>query len=414
MPEIAYPDSVKRGAFFQTALREVSSLGGVTGAAVTSNLPASNVDNEKTLFTIQGRAALQANEVPAADFQTISGDYFSLLKIPLIAGRFFTEADNATGARVAIISRTMANRFWPARDPLGQRLKLGAADSAEPWLTVVGIVGDARQNWWNPATFPVLYLPYLQSSRSSFRFVFRVASNPTSYALAARSAIAQVDPEIPVTELKTLKTEVQDSIAIVHIMGILMAIFAVVALLLSSIGVYGILAENVAQRTHDFGIRFALGANPRDGSICFWNCFGEFADLGAACRTSHRCRTSRRVFSGAPRTSRRSHGGAEVRVTVGVFFFSGNCPSAWLVPGSNSTRRSRRLPGLERFGLATVCNADRKVTVIHSREVAETDFHAGTFAIPGLRARPIRPRAAQAWRAHQAPRPAFCGAACSS
>jgi len=231
---------------------------------VTSNLPASNVDNEKTLFTIQGRAALQANEVPAADFQTISGDYFSLLKIPLIAGRFFTEADNATGARVAIISRTMANRFWPARDPLGQRLKLGAADSAEPWLTVVGIVGDARQNWWNPATFPVLYLPYLQSSRSSFRFVFRVASNPTSYALAARSAIAQVDPEIPVTELKTLKTEVQDSIAIVHIMGILMAIFAVVALLLSSIGVYGILAENVAQRTHDFGIRFALGANPRD------------------------------------------------------------------------------------------------------------------------------------------------------
>ena len=264
LPEIAYPDSVKRGAFFQTALREVSSLGGVTGAAVTSNLPASNVDNEKTLFTIQGRAALQANEVPAADFQTISGDYFSLLKIPLIAGRFFTEADNATGARVAIISRTMANRFWPARDPLGQRLKLGAADSAEPWLTVVGIVGDARQNWWNPATFPVLYLPYLQSSRSSFRFVFRVASNPTSYALAARSAIAQVDPEIPVTELKTLKTEVQDSIAIVHIMGILMAIFAVVALLLSSIGVYGILAENVAQRTHDFGIRFALGANPRD------------------------------------------------------------------------------------------------------------------------------------------------------
>ena len=264
MPEIAYPDSVKRGAFFQTALREVSSLGGVAGAAVTSNLPASNVDNEKTLFTIQGRAALQANEVPAADFQTISGDYFSLLKIPLIAGRFFTEADNATGARVAIISRTMANRFWPARDPLGQRLKLGAADSAEPWLTVVGIVGDARQNWWNPATFPVLYLPYLQSSRSSFRFVFRVASNPTSYALAARSAIAQVDPEIPVTELKTLKTEVQDSIAIVHIMGILMAIFAVVALLLSSIGVYGILAENVAQRTHDFGIRFALGANPRD------------------------------------------------------------------------------------------------------------------------------------------------------
>jgi ABC-type antimicrobial peptide transport system permease subunit len=91
-----------------------------------------------------------------------------------------------------------------------------------------------------------------------------VASNPTDYASAARRAIAQVDPEIPITELKTLATEVQDSIAIVHIMGILMAVFGIVALLLSTLGVYGILSENVAERTREFGIRFALGANPRD------------------------------------------------------------------------------------------------------------------------------------------------------
>ncbi|HKD49610.1 MAG TPA: ABC transporter permease [Candidatus Acidoferrum sp.] len=259
-----YPDSAKRNNFFQAALQRVSSLPGVFSAALTSNLPASNVDNEKTLFTIQGRPALQASEAPAADLQNISGDYFSVLKIPLIAGRFFSEADNRTAGRVAIISRTMANRFWPASDPLGQQFKLGAADSAEPWMTVVGVVGDARQNWWNPATFPVIYQPYLQSSRSSFRFVLRVASVPTSYASAARAAISQVGPEIPITELKTLETEVQDSIAIVHIMGVLMAIFGCVALLLSSIGVYGILSENVAQRTHEFGIRFALGANPRD------------------------------------------------------------------------------------------------------------------------------------------------------
>ena len=264
LPESAYPVSAKRGHFFQVALRGVSSLPGVSGAALTSNLPASNVDNEKTLFTIKGRPALQASEAPAADLQTISGDYFSVLKIPRIAGRFFTEADNATAARVAIVSRTMANRFWPGADPLGQEFKLGATDSAEPWTTVVGIVGDARQNWWNPATFPVIYQPYLQSSRSSFRFVLRTASNPTGDGSAARAAISQVDPEIPITELKTLETEVQDSIAIVHIMGVLMAIFGFVALLLSSIGVYGILSENVAQRTHEFGIRFALGANPRD------------------------------------------------------------------------------------------------------------------------------------------------------
>ena len=264
LPDSAYADNVKRVTFFQSALRGVSSLPGVSGAALTSNLPASNVDNDKTLFTIQGHPALHASEAPAADLQTISGDCFSVLKIPLIAGRFFTEADNANAARVAIISRTMASRFWPTSDPLRQRIKLGAADSGEPWMTVVGVVGDARQNWWNPATFPVIYQPYLQSSRSSFRFVLRTASNPAGYASAARATISQVDPEIPITELKTLETEVQDSIAIVHIMGVLMAIFGAVALVLSSIGVYGILSENVAQRTHEFGIRFALGANPRD------------------------------------------------------------------------------------------------------------------------------------------------------
>src|SRR5207249_10675191 len=169
----SYPDSVKRANFFVAPLGGVASLPGVSGTALTSNLPASNVDNEKTLFTIEGRPALQPSEAPAADLQTISRDYFSVLKIPLMAGRFFTEADTATAARVAIVSRTMASRFWPGSDPVGQRLQLGAADSTEPWLRVVGVVGDARQNWWNPATFPVVYRPYLQSSRSSFRFVLR-------------------------------------------------------------------------------------------------------------------------------------------------------------------------------------------------------------------------------------------------
>src|SRR5690242_19771925 len=96
-----------------------------------------------------------------------------------------SSAGKKKAARVVIISRTMATRFWPANDPLGQRFKLGAADSPEPWMTVVGVVGDARQNWWNPGTFPVIYQPYLQSSRSSFRFVLRAASSPTNNASAA-------------------------------------------------------------------------------------------------------------------------------------------------------------------------------------------------------------------------------------
>ena len=264
LSESRYPDAERLASFYQRALREVSAMPGVTEGALGTNLPASNVDSEKTLFTIQGRPTSSAAEAPSADLQTVSAGYFSALRIPLVGGRFFSEADNASATRVAVISQSMAKRVWPNTDALGQRFKLGAPDSAEPWTTVVGVVGDARQNWWNPATVPVIYQPYLQSPRDKFTFVLRVSSNPTGYGPAVRGLFSQLDPEIAVTELKTLEAEVQDSIAIVHIMGILMAVFGVVALLLSSIGLYGILSENVLQRTHEFGIRFALGAHPRD------------------------------------------------------------------------------------------------------------------------------------------------------
>jgi putative ABC transport system permease protein len=264
LPESGYPDTTKTASFFQRALQAVSSLPGVSGAALSTNLPASNVDSQKSLFTIEGRPALSTSEAPSADLQIISGDYFSVLRIPLLAGRFFSEADRADAGRVAVVSQSMASRFWSSGDALGHRFKLGAADSTDPWMTVVGVVGDARQNWWNPATIPVIYQPYLQSPRRALDFVLRVSSNPNGYASAVRGLLSQLDAEIAVTGLASLETEVQDSIAIVHIMGILMVIFGAVALLLSSIGLYGILSENVAQRTHEFGIRFALGAHPRD------------------------------------------------------------------------------------------------------------------------------------------------------
>jgi len=264
LPETTYPDPSNFLHFYQRALAAVSVMPGVSHAALASNLPASNVDNQKTLFTIEGRPSLRASEAPEADLQTISAAYFPALNIPLNNGRFFTDADSTTAPRAVVISQSMANRFWPAGDALGHRVKLGADNSKETWMTVVGVVGDARQNWWNPATFPVIYQPYLQAPQRSLDFVLRVNSDPINYASAVRAQFSQIDPEIAVNELSTLETEVADSIAIVHVLGILMAIFGVVALFLSSIGLYGILSENVAQRTHEFGVRFALGAHPRD------------------------------------------------------------------------------------------------------------------------------------------------------
>jgi len=264
LPQNVYADTVKIANFYQQLLHGTASLSGVQRASLVTNSPASNVDDENTFFTIEGQAALKTSETPSADLEIASPAFFDTLKISLVAGRGFSNADNTDSAPVAVISRGMAVRFWPKGDALGHRIKLGAEDSTEPWLTVVGVVGDVRQNMWNPLTRPVIYKPFAQAPQRSMRLLLRTASSPTSYVSAVRDVVRQIDPGIALSGINTLEEEIADSIAIVRIMGILMGIFGLVALTLSSIGVYGVLSESVAQRTHEIGIRLALGASPRD------------------------------------------------------------------------------------------------------------------------------------------------------
>jgi len=255
-----YPEERQQSAFFMDVLERLRTLPGVTAAGATTGLPLT-LSLSGSDFRIEGQPEPEAGKEMIINTRSVSPGYFVTLGISLVKGRDFDDRDKREALGAAIINQNLARIYFSNEDPIGKRITF---DDGQSWLSIVGIVGDVKQLGLDSTAQPEVYFPYLQVTSPSMSIVVRTSAEPSSLAAAVKSQIQMVDKDLPITAAKTMEQLLAESVSGRRFNMLLLTVFAVVALVLAVVGIYGVMSYTVTRRTHEIGIRVAIGAQPRD------------------------------------------------------------------------------------------------------------------------------------------------------
>ena len=259
LPRAVYEDEESRRRFVENVTTTLRELPAVENVGISNVLPISG-GNAGRAITVEGAPPVDPANPPYVDYRTVTASFLESMHIPVLRGRGFTTADSETGQPVVIVSQSLATRYFGEAEPLGRRIKLG--DS--PWLTVVGVSGDVIHNWFGRRNAPTAYRPYAQAPSLGLCFVIRARGDLSSLMQPAQAGVRAIDPALPVYLLMPMQQGLAERTVGLQYVAAIMAVFGAIALVLAVVGVYSLMAFMIAQRTHEIGVRIALGATRRN------------------------------------------------------------------------------------------------------------------------------------------------------